>query len=315
MRRSGELACVIALTATLATPTVAAADELAVDIINASTPTLCAETDNVYLKFISGEAGSFTIEAAHPAYAGTIVVEHATPEFRNCDMSGDPVYRFTPRRITLYESEQWQLVGHAFETFWRPSEVPVRVGERVENGLHLIQLWHRFHERAEEVLVLYPADGYWRARPLPPAHLRWTAYGSSFLIGPVETGRRPFVDLKEVVFDPATRSFRLDLARGGSATLNLAELDQDRIVLGASLQAPVPAGQPFAALRSMYVTETDADVARIAWRGRNEKGWREAPVMSFEHANAVELWAGRMVPSRHNLSAPDMVFRGFAASR
>jgi len=47
--------------------------------------------------------------------------------------------------------------------------VPVRVGSRVESGLHIIQLWKRFQERAEEVLVFYTADGYWRARPLPPA--------------------------------------------------------------------------------------------------------------------------------------------------
>ena len=28
-------------------------------------------------------------------------------------------------------------------------------------------------------------------------------------------------------------------------------------------------------------------------------------------AEAVELWAGRTIASRHNLSAPDMVFRDF----
>ena len=34
--------------------------------------------------------------------------------------------------------------------------------------------------------MLYPQDGYWRARPLPPVNLKWSAYGSSFLVGPVE---------------------------------------------------------------------------------------------------------------------------------
>ena len=72
----------------------------------------------------------------------------------------------------------------------------MRVGNRVETGFHLLQLWTRYQERAEEVLVLYPADGYWRARPLPPQNLRWSAYGSSFLIGPVETAGRPFVDIQ-----------------------------------------------------------------------------------------------------------------------
>ena len=36
--------------------------------------------------------------------------------------------------------------------------------------------------------------------------------------------------------------------------------------------------------------------------------------MSFTRANAAELWAGRTVPSRHNTSAPDMVFRDFSSA-
>ena len=112
----------------------------------------------------------------------------------------------------------------------------MRVGNRVETGFHLLQLWTRYQERAEEVLVLYPADGYWRARPLPPQNLRWSAYGSSFLIGPVETAGRPFVDIKDVAFDPATRTFTLNFVRGGSATLRLDKLDQERIVLDVALE-------------------------------------------------------------------------------
>jgi hypothetical protein len=36
--------------------------------------------------------------------------------------------------------------------------------------------------------------------------------------------------------------------------------------------------------------------------------------MEFKNADAAELWAGRLVPSRHNTSAPDVVFRGFSAA-
>jgi hypothetical protein len=61
------------------------------------------------------------------------------------------------------------------------------------------------------------------------------------------------------------------------------------------------------------VTETNADVARIAWRGKDAKAWNEAPIMRFDKAGAVEFWAGRTVASRHNLSAPDMAFGGFRA--
>jgi hypothetical protein len=292
-----------------------AADALAVDVINASEPTLCAEKDNVYLKLQSPSVRRFTVEATHPAYVGTIVRDHWAPDFTNCDMSADPAFKFEKRRLTIYETEEWQLIGLTFPSFWRPNQVPVRVGNRTETGFHLLQLWTRYQERAEEVLVLYPADGYWRARPLPPPNLRWSAYGSSFLIGPVETTGRPLVDIKDVAFDPQSKTFTLNFVRGGSATLRLDKLDQERIVLDVALNAPVAAEQPFAALRSMFVMEGNADVAQVGWREKDTQAWLRIPVMDFRKAKAAELWAGRTLPSRHNTSAPDMVFRDFSAAQ
>jgi hypothetical protein len=291
-----------------------AAEPLAVEVLNASVPTLCAETDNVYLKLVSAKVESFAIEASHPAYAGTIVVDRSAPDFRNCDMSSDPAYRAEPRRVTLYETAEQQLIGHTFSSFWRPNTVPVRVGERVTTGLHLLQLFTKYKERTEEVVVLYPPDGYWRARPLPPVNLSWSAYGSSFLIGPVESEARPFVDIKEVAFDPQTRSFRLSFARGGAATLRLDAADEERTALDVRFDRPVDSGRPFAALRSMFVTETNADVARLAWRAPGALAYSTMPIMAFQRAEALELWTGRRLPSRHNTSAPDLAFRAFATS-
>jgi hypothetical protein len=292
--------------------TAKAADELAVDVINASEPTLCAEHDNVTLDLTSEKVRRFSIEAAHPAYIGTLVADRAAADFSHCDFAVDPPAARKSERVTLYESEEWQLVGHRQAAFWRHGAVPVRAGDRVEIGIHLVQLWHRFEERAEEVLVLYPPDGYWRARPLPPAHLRWSAYGCSFLVGPIETEKRPFVDLAGIVFDPVALRFELKFARGGAANLSLAKLDREGIALDVTLD-PV-GGRPFAALRSMFVTETNADVARVAWREPGGKAWREQSIDRFERASAVELWAGRAIPSRHNSSAPDLRFLEFGAT-
>jgi hypothetical protein len=290
------------------------AQPVAVDITNASEPTLCAEKDNVYLKLMSPDVRRFTITAEQPAYSGTIVVDRSENDFRNCDMSRDPVYPATPRRVIVFENEQWQLIGHTFPSFWRASDVRVRVGDRVESGLHLLQLWTRHKERTEEVLVLYPADGYWRARPLTPPHLRWNVYGSSFLIGPIETQGRPLVDITEIVFEPDAKSLRLAFRRGGTAVLRVIEVNEEHIVTEVTFDHAPGAQFPFAALRSMYVTETNADAARVAWRESGAEAWREQPVMQFENARAVELWLGRRTPSRHNLSAPDMVIGGFSAT-
>jgi hypothetical protein len=64
----------------------------------------------------------------------------------------------------------------------------------------------------------------------------------------------------------------------------------------------------------MFVTEGNADVAQVGWRNKDNPAWTQMPVMTFKNASAAELWAGRTVPSRHNTSAPDMVFRNFSSS-
>ncbi len=62
----------------------------------------------------------------------------------------------------------------------------------------------------------------------------------------------------------------------------------------------------------MYVTDFNNDVARIAVREKGAKGWREDAIMAFERASATDVWAGRIAPSRHNTSSPDMVLNGFS---
>jgi hypothetical protein len=288
-------------------------DGVAVDVKNASEPVLCAEKDNVTLHFSSPQVRAFRIEAAHPVYIGGVRDDRWTADWAACeDISAATSELRPPRKVTFYEDVEVWLTGYAFSNFWRTKDVPVRVGDRVEHGLHLVQLWVRRNERAEEVVVLYPADGYWRIRPLPPAHLGWSAYGSSFLLGPVESEGRPFVDLKEVAFDPQTMSLRIAFERGGGATVRIANLERERIALDVSFDGAIT-DRPFAALRSMYITEFNADVARIAVREEGGRGWREEPVMAFGRARATDVWAGRLVPSRHNTSAPDILFNRFRA--
>jgi hypothetical protein len=166
----------------------------------------------------------------------------------------------------------------------------------------------------EEVLVLYPQDGYWRLRPLAPQGLAPTAYGSSFLVGPVEVDQRPIVKMKEIAFDPKTKTFALSFERGGSATVAMAKTDQNINALDVTFDKPID-GRPFAALRSMYVTEFNNDVAHIAVREKGAQGWREDGIMTFKRALATDVWTGRVSPSRHNTSSPDMVFNGFSNSK
>jgi hypothetical protein len=296
-------------------PPEARASELAVRVENHSAPVLCAEKDNVHLNFLSPMVRHFQVQAVHPAFIGTIATDRYQPDWTSCNMTQDPAFGANARRTTFWETPDFWLTGYTLKSFWRPNTVPVRVGTRVEEGFHVVQLWMRYRERAEEILVFYPPDGYWRARPLPFADLRWTAYGSSFLVGPVEIQERPIVALKDIAFDPDSRTFTLTFQRGGSARLKLTRVDQDRIVLDVSFQGELPTGYPFAAISSMYTTEFNADVTKVAWRVKDGEGWYESPIDAFKVAEATEFWAGRTVPSRHNTSAPDLVFSHFAGDR
>lgn len=291
-----------------------AEEDLQVRIENRSTPELCAEKDNIELDFVSPQVRRMRVQAIHPSYIGMIGSDRWAPDWTSCDLSHDPKFAADARRLTFWETPEFWLVGYTFPSFWRPNDVPVRVGDRAEKGFHLVQLWMTYRERAEEILVFYPPDGYWRARPLPFEDMRWTAYGSSFLIGPVEVQERPIVALKEIVFDPQTRSFTLRFRRGGEAKIRLASIDQDRIVLDVSYSDAMPDGLPFASLRSMYTTQSMSDAALVAWRAKRGIGWQEAPVIGFPGAPATEIWLGRHMPSRHNLSAPDMVFGKFQST-
>lgn len=300
----------LSLAVFLALATPGAGAPLSVDVRNESVPVLCAEKDNVALSFSSSAVRRFRIEATHPAYIGTLNADRTAPDWTRCDMTGDPAVPATPRTQVLYSDKRFRLVGFTFASFWRAPDVPVRVARRSFAGLHMVQLFTATPRGRYESLVFYPPDGYWRARPLPPAHMAEAAYGSSFLVGPIEVDGRPIVRLKEVSFDPARATFTLAFAAGGSARMRVARLDHDLQVLDITLSEAI-AARPFAALRSMYVTAFNNDAAAIAWKPPNATGWRETPIMDFPGGLASEIWAGRTTPSRHNTSAPDMIFGPF----
>jgi len=288
------------------------AEPLAVAVSSASEPVRCAEKDNVTLNLASREVRRFRIEATHPAYLPTLRDDSFGPDWTGCAPSDAPAAAAgVAKRTTLYEEVDLWVVGLTFASFWRPAATPFRIGDRVVSGLHLIQVWMIRPMGGEEVVVLYPADGYWRLRPLAPRGRAPTAFGSSFLIGPVEVSGRPLVKIRDIAFEPKRRAFTLAFERGGSAVVRMASVDEQRSVLEVELD-PAIDDLPFAALRSMYVSDVDNDVARVAVREGNSATWREQAVMDFGRATASGVWAGRISPSRHNTSSPDMVFAAFS---
>lgn len=282
----------------------------AVDFVNASTPTRCAEEDNVYVRLSGERIGSFRLRAVHPPYIGSVREDSTAPDFTHCNMTSDPRFPAIPRSVVLHEDGTIRLVGHTFDSFWRPAAVEFRVGERSESGLHLVQLVRIRAGGDIEQLVVYPPDGYWRVKPLPPRSLHDTAYGSSFLFGPVEEAGRPFVALRSIAFEPKRLRFSLEFANGSRGSITVAESNEQASVLELALDPPSTSNLPFAALRSMYVDEQQADVSVAQWSAASNDRI-VAPILDMPPVRAVMARFGRDVPSRHNLSAPDFVFEAF----
>jgi hypothetical protein len=286
------------------------AEPPSVKVINGSEPVLCAEKDNVTVSLVSDQVRSFSIEAAHPSYIGSIVSDRHAPDWAACDMKDTALSQPQPERITLFETMDTQLVGYRIKDFWAKSDATVSANGKSTSNIQMVQLWKRFNGRLEEILVVYPADGYWRARPFAPSKMSWTAYGSSFLLGPIEVKDRPFVSVKDIAFDDATSSFNLTFVNGNKANVKIAKADDEAVKLDVAFDKPITGGA-FATLRSMYITEFNADSARIALREKGKHGWTEGNVMSFKDTEASEVWVGRLVPSRHNTSAPDFTLGPF----
>lgn len=304
MRRSRQIRVTAFVLLYLLTPSPPAEAGERVRVENASHATQCAEEDNVYVKLIGAGIARFAIEARHPAYLAALAKDSMAADFSKCDQSRDKSYPFEPKDVTLYEDRNYRLVGHTFDRFWRSESVDFRVGDTVTHGLQLVQLIRKIAGHPIEILVVYPADGYWRLKPLPPPRFADTGYGSSFLIGPIAEDGRPFVPIISIEFTPADLAFHLRFKQG-AGIVRVAVASRERTRLEVTLTPPSGLS-PFAALRSMFVSPEKADTTEAILDGKEPQ-----PIQGFDSAEAQTVAFARSVPSRHNASAPDLIFSDF----
>ena len=321
------LASVLALDL-LPAPTALAAPALgnliAIDVENNLTPTTCAEEDNVSLKLSGTDVARFTVEATPPPYLASLQADRSASDFSGCNFNGgvhptDPRHAFVPATRVLFDGAQWRIVGITQSSFWRSQRVPVTIGSRTFRGIHLLQIFRKVDGRPREVAVLYPSDGNWRIKPLPEARFGDGAYGSSMLIGPIETRERPLVDIASITVTTLPLALNLKFKAGGSAMVAIEEVTTQRTTLDVKLTPPLSLSsrsrsrdrRPFAMLRSMYVAPDNADVSEVTWRAPGDTSLRTAALPDVTTLQARQVRFGRSVPSRHNSSAPDLRFSNF----
>ena len=274
--------------------------------------TTCAEEDHDYASISGRNILRFDVTARHPAYGKELMADNFMADFSGCSapaFDGKKDYPFTPRTVVLYEDDKVRIDGVTYGGYWRPEVVDVEVAGRKDRGFHLLQLFIKHGADVQEALVLHDADGYLRLRPLPLPQFGGAVYGSSFLVGPVEESTRPFVRIKKVTIDPKAMRFHLDYVLGGSADLTVARVDHEALQLKVQFSKPVNK-EPFLALRSMYVAPDNADTAELHWT--NDSGERNSTTaVGFGVIRADAFSFERSVPSKHNTSAPDLLFSDF----
>ena len=303
--RLANPAVISTLTALLLTAGHAAAAPVAATVENGTTTTACAEEDNVSLTLRGDGIRHMRIEALQPDYLDKIGNDVTAPDFSGCNFDGgahptDPAHRFKKRTVVLLDNAEWRIVGMTLPSFWRPQSVPVSVGKRKDKGFHLLQVFKKENGKALEAIVLYPSDGYWRLKPLPDPRFGDGVYGSSFLLGPVEAAARPVVSIASIHVDPKPLAIRVRFANGGSAVARVDEISRARTALDVTLSKPTVNAQPFAVLRSMYVTPDNADVSEVRWQASPQAAQQVLPLPEVKSLQA-----------KHNTSAPDISFGGF----
>lgn len=289
-----------------------------IDLINHSYRTKCAEEDNIYYTLHSPGIRKFRVEARAVAYLDRVTSEVASPDFSGCNFGHDPLSANTPppQDIRLYEDEKIVLQGVVYQNFWRPAFVPLTVaGKLVEIAPQLVQLYKKTPTGLRQFLVFYPQDGYWRMKPLPPPHLQDVNYGSSFLIGPIEPARRPYVEYTSVGFDPETLTITAELAKGGKAKVHVVDIREGIAAVDINLEGVSSSEEGFAGLRSMYVEPENADSAEIRWKSAADSEWHNDRIIDFKSGLATEAVFTRSVYSLHNSTAPDMAVTSFEIDR
>ncbi|MCH8069121.1 MAG: hypothetical protein IID16_07665 [Candidatus Marinimicrobia bacterium] len=272
---------------------------------NQSISTLCAEDDNINIPF-SGDVTSFVIEATHPSYeVGTDI---CTPDFSNCPPP-EPGHPFTPCVYKLFDDGETVIEAVREAEWWRPNgmEVSVDAGTPVTD-IHYVRVYRKIAGANEwpQYFVIY-MDGNLRLIPHPPVGVTSVCFGSSVIIGPASIALRPIAEITSARYVSASKSMEVLYQTGGSATLDLQEVNRTIARVPITVNYPTST-LPFATFRSMFVINGNADVDHVLWR--NTSGaLHDDPIMTFSGGEGTEWFFYRSSWSQHNTSAPDIRIR------
>lgn len=274
---------------------------------NFSSGTDCAEDDNVNVP-LSGPVEAFVIRATHPGYP--VDASDCAPDFSGCGPSDDPAYPFTPDTATLYDDGTTVVEAVRQDSWWLPAGMTASANSGpLHQNMHMLRIYRKIADTNSwpQFLVLY-ADGNLRLIPHPPLGLDSVCFGSSVVVGPAAHGARPFAQIASVRYDSARDELVLTYTAGGEATIAILGVDRVQAALRVFVRYNT-VGIPFATFRSMYVSPTVADAARVTYPLSPDSAgsWGDSSIMQIpDVVRASRFHFFRETPSVHNNSAPDI---------
>jgi hypothetical protein len=272
---------------------------------NSSTATACAEQDNVdVLLTANREVTSFTIEATQPTYV--VGTDNCAPNFSECPASSDPAYTFVAASSKLFDDGETVVSAVREATWWKPQGMKASIdsGQQFVDA-HYITVSRNIPGTGEypQFFVLYE-DGNLRLIPFPPTGATSVCFGSSVIVGPVTTAARPYAEVASVNYVTVSKTLHVAYLSGGSADFDLSTVTR------TSAKVHVVAdyatlSQPFAAFRSMFVADGNADVDHVTWTTPSST-IQDSSILSFAGDSGLDWVFYRATRSLHNTSAPNI---------
>ncbi len=272
---------------------------------NKSTSTTCAEVDNITVPLIRSvlPVKQYQIIATHPVYQ--VDTEKCDADFSGCQtvatnlssQAASPCQDFWKDGINIF-----QLCTEP--NWWRGLSMNVVLNGKIIGSGHRVNLYKKKQDENSfiQYAVVYQ-DSNIRLKSMPPRGTGDECFGSSVVIGPAPVSERPYADIQEVRLTSSPVTMTLLYVTGERTKIKF-------FVNRKNLIADVKAGynnseaQPFAILRSMWVSDKVSDVARIKSPEGDFPiltGWTRLPGSSWKFY--------REVRSSHNTSAPDLTIR------
>ena len=274
--------------------------------INKSFTTSCAEDDNINIP-IFGNISKFKIEATHPVYP--ITIDNCDANFTNCNQTNDTVYKFNYGEYKPFDDGTTVFLAKRESNWWLPFGMKVIVKltnkDSVMNNINRIEIFRRIEQTDDwpSFLVLYH-DGNMRLIPQHKFGTKDPCYGSSIIIGPSDTTKRPTAIIDSLVFYPAETKLIVYYKKGGNSVISLISIDRTKTSI--EIEKHFDANNaPIAVFRSMFVDKKNCDVSKISWKD-TFGNMNTSSISSFSDFLSDEIVFFRDSLSNHNISASDI---------